>query len=71
MIVDGPITRIDSRAEFVALGRGDVAMGQRDLWVNTYGRAVGHLVRPDGVLAGEFEALDDVPGLIDRALHIR
>jgi putative polyketide hydroxylase len=70
-IVDGPITRTDSRAEFVALGRGDVATGQRDLWANTYGRAVGHLVRPDGVLAGEFEALDDVLGLIDRALHIR
>ncbi|MDN5617291.1 MAG: FAD-dependent monooxygenase [Kocuria sp.] len=70
VIVDGPVTRTDTRAEFVALGMQDVAAGQRDLWAHTYGQAAGHLVRPDGVLAGAFEALADVPGLIDRALRV-
>ncbi|GAA3341520.1 FAD-dependent oxidoreductase [Curtobacterium pusillum] len=60
----------DHRLHVVSVGLADLDPRHGGRWMDTYGRATAHLVRPDGILAGAVDDTDDLGRLVDRTLAI-
>ncbi|WP_085529460.1 FAD-dependent oxidoreductase [Kocuria massiliensis] len=60
----------DPRVHAVSVHPADIDPRHSARWASTYGRAPGHLLRPDGMLTGVVTCAEDVARLVDRALAI-
>lgn len=60
----------DARVNVVPISYDDISSEHSDRWANTYGRAFGYVIRPDGMIAGRIADAEDIARIIDQTLML-